>query len=217
MNKDIYFDSPMFFPWIGNEYNNGGIFNKKILLLGEAHYCWSIKDCEGCLPGNRNDCNMMTINTIKDQMSENKKKHAIFTKLVKLFLDKEIIDLNDKTVFWNSVACYNYIQPSVSDRARVAPTSEMCSISVKPFYEVMDKLEPDFLLVISSRLWENLPGQEGIDWPAGPTVNENNIIEKTWYYKGKRKNTLSLVIYHPSTSYFSYSYSPVVKKSLSLS
>jgi hypothetical protein len=80
----------------------------------------------------------------------------------------------------------------------------------------MDKLEPDLLLILSSRLWNNLPG-EGVDWPAGPIISENSITEKTWYYKGRRKNTLSLVIYHPSSSAFSYSYIPVIKKFLTLS
>lgn len=73
------------------------------------------------------------------------------------------------------------------------------------------------LLVVSYRLWENLPGQEEIDWLPGPMINENGINVKTWHYQGPRKSTLSLVIYHPSTSYFSYRYTPIVLKALSLS
>ena len=28
-----------FRPWIGTEYNSGGIFGKRILVLSESHYC----------------------------------------------------------------------------------------------------------------------------------------------------------------------------------
>jgi hypothetical protein len=217
MKTDLFWDSVMFFPWIGNDYYKGGIFHKKILILGEAHYCWTIKDCEGCQLGIKNGCNGMTIQVIKNQISENGQKHAIFTKLAKLFLDKESINLTEKTSFWNSVTFYNYIQTSAADKARVAPSNEMWSISEIPFYEVMEKLEPDFLLVLGSRLWENLPGQEKVDWPEGPILSDNSIMERTWYYKGKNKNTLSLTIYHPSSSRFSYDYTPIIKKVISIS
>lgn len=32
-------DRPYFEPWIGENYENGGIFGKKILVLGDSHYC----------------------------------------------------------------------------------------------------------------------------------------------------------------------------------
>ena len=38
-------DRPFFEPWIGENYENGGLFGKKILALGDSHYCDS---CEVC-------------------------------------------------------------------------------------------------------------------------------------------------------------------------
>lgn len=216
--NNLNYDSVMFYPWIGKDYSHGGIFKKKILILGESHYCYDPKDCSGCKPGIKNSkCNNLTIDVIKDQFTEGEAKYSMFTKLAKLLLDTDDIDLKDKENFWNSVSFYNYVQSSVAGKARVAPKNEMFSISIQSFNEVMDKLDPDFLLIVSCRLWENLPGIEGIDWPEGPTIKENNIIEKTWYYKGARKNILSIVIYHPSSPSFSYEYNPIVKKALSLS
>ncbi len=207
-------DSVMFFPWIGKKYKKGGIFGKKILILGEAHYCETPDNCGACRPGERNDCNAMTKKVIENQISDTGKKHAIFTKLAKLFLDKDSLSEADKNDFWNSVSYYNYVQTSVSDKARVAPNSEMWSISEMPFNEVMKKLEPDFLLILGFRLWENMAGQEGVDWPVGPVICNDH---KTWYYKGKRKRTLSLIIHHPSSFTFSYDYIPIVKHAISLS
>lgn len=215
--NNLSFDSVMFFPWIGKNYDNGGIFKKKILILGESHYCEDPNECPGCKPGVKSDCNYITRNAIKGQLTDGEKKHPVFTKLAKLLLDKETINTIDKELFWNSVSFYNYVQTSVSDKPGVAPTDKMFSDSEQSFNEVMDKLDPDFLLIVSCRLWENLPGRAGFDWPEGPTIKENNIVEKTWYYKGKRKNTLSMVIYHPSSRSFSYEYIPILKKALSLS
>jgi hypothetical protein len=216
--NNLNFDSVFFFPWIGTDYNNGGIFKKKILILGESHYCEDPGVCSGCTPGVKDsECNLLTQKVIKGQFTDGEKKHSIFTKLAKLLLDKETIEINDKENFWNSVAFYNYVQTSVASGARVAPNDKMFSNSFQSFNEVMDKLDPDFLLIVSCRLWKNLPGRAGIEWPAGPIIEENNIVEKTWYYKGKRKNTLSIVIYHPSSPSFSYEYSSVVRKALSLS
>ena len=211
-------NSTMFFPWVGDDYSTGGIFKKKILILGEAHYCETPENCGGCKPGARNGCNEFTIDRIREQFSPTGKKHAIYTKLAKLFLNcHESVNNDDKIRFWNSVAYYNYIQTSVSDQARVAPNSEMWNLSKKAFNDVMDYLKPDFLLILSYRLWDNLPGQAGIDWPVGPEIQINDSTEKTWIYKGAHKETLSYVICHPSSSHFNYGYIPIIEKAINLS
>lgn len=38
---------PCFEPWVGENYESGGIFCKKILVLGDSHYCSGSKNCEG--------------------------------------------------------------------------------------------------------------------------------------------------------------------------
>ena len=40
-------DRPYFEPWIGENYENGGNKKKKILVLGDSHYCSGSKNCEG--------------------------------------------------------------------------------------------------------------------------------------------------------------------------
>ena len=34
MSSNIFFQ-----PFVGNDYANGGIFGKRIMILGESHYC----------------------------------------------------------------------------------------------------------------------------------------------------------------------------------
>lgn len=41
-------DRPYFEQRIGENYESGGIFGKKILVLVDRHYCSDLKNCEGC-------------------------------------------------------------------------------------------------------------------------------------------------------------------------
>ena len=34
-----------FKPWVGKDYSTGGIFKKKILVVGESHYCDGCNYC----------------------------------------------------------------------------------------------------------------------------------------------------------------------------
>ena len=44
MNSNIFFQL-----FVGNDYANGGIFGKQIMILGESHYCdESCVDCGDC-------------------------------------------------------------------------------------------------------------------------------------------------------------------------
>ena len=38
-------DRPYFEPQVGSNYRNGGIFGKRILVLGDIHYCNGSKNC----------------------------------------------------------------------------------------------------------------------------------------------------------------------------
>jgi hypothetical protein len=209
-------NSVVFKPWKGDNYSTGGIFLKKILILGEAHRCSDPKDCDGCNPGTDAECREMTKDIIRKQFTEPFEKWAIYTKFARLILGRYDITTEDKSVFWNSVAFYNYVQQSPSSEARVTPTDEMWRISERPFHEVMEELKPDLLIICGDELWNNMPGKAGVDWPEGETLQSDGITEKTWYYTGKTKRALSLVIYHPSGRGFSYDYSTIVKKAIEL-
>lgn len=39
---------PCFETWVGENYENGGIFGKKSLVLVDSYYCSDLKNCEGC-------------------------------------------------------------------------------------------------------------------------------------------------------------------------
>jgi len=206
---NIDYKKILFHPWIGNDYENGGIFKKRILVLGESHYCEDPKECKLCLPGLISKCNDFTKKIILDQMNGIGKRHAIYTKLFRVLCDMEDT-LGNRQIFWNSISYYNFIQQSVSNSARVAPTDEMCEISNQGLFEVVKSLKPNYIIILGERLWSLLPGMAGTDWPIGPQINENGNTNRTYFFPDSDRKVLSIVIYHPSSSYFSYAYKAIL-------
>ena len=139
----------MFKPWVGENYT-AGFKGKKVLILGEAHYCDTTADCDDCYPGQKNKCNSFTIDFIDGQLSGVHKRFSFFSKLTRLFIGD---DSDNEAVkqFWDSVAFYNYIQRTVGEKARVRPSAEMWNEAILPFKEVMDELDPNFLLILGNR------------------------------------------------------------------
>lgn len=130
-----------FEPWVGKDYWNGGCFGKRILILGESHH-------------GKDQGSSMTRDIIKDQAFSNYTM-AAYTSFERA-LGGDYTDSDDRERIWESVAFYNYVQECLP-KARKSPTSEQFSDSEDAFFEVLDYLKPDVVLVWGSRLWENLP------------------------------------------------------------
>ena len=70
----------------------------------------------------------------------------------------------------------------------------MWAKATKPFFEVLNKLKPTHLLVLGSRLWENLP-----DGRQAPPFNVDGIERVAWYYPLINGDSVKATrIYHPS-------------------
>ncbi|WP_223669710.1 hypothetical protein [Kangiella shandongensis] len=86
-------------------------------------------------------------------------KHSFFTILAKsLSLDSSaVLSSDDKKHFWDKVAFYNFCQEIVAEKARKSPSPQIWKLSTEPFYEVLNELKPDLILVLGKRLSYNLP------------------------------------------------------------
>ncbi len=156
-----------FRPWIGENYWDGGCFGKRILILGESHY------------GNDNGSSM-TQDIIYDQAYSNYTMSA-YTNFERA-LEGDYTDEDDRKRIWNSVAFYNYVQECLSESRR-SPTQVQFSDSEEAFFEILDELKPDVVLVWGTRLWENLPYEnyeayenckhEGYSYRCGSYTTDN--------------------------------------------
>ena len=168
---------PFFSPWVGKEYNAN---TKRLLILGESHYG------PPSMPGNS------TI-LLTREYAEGLWNHRFWTNIMQAVLGKPHCEI-DRVEFWNRVAFYNYVQQPVAETAGVAPTPDMFLASKAAFFSVLSELAPTSILVLSKRLWENLPseGRPGLSISIGDTTRE------TWLYPIDGGEVLASWIPHPS-------------------
>lgn len=199
--KHVFFE-----PWIGKDYETGGIFSKKILVLGESHYCGN-PECNGKC-GFRDfpegGCEDFTHNTVIGYL--NGAKGGWTSTYLKF--EKSLYDASKENNFkerderiWNSLAFFNFLQVDMVE-ARKGGTPEDYEEGRKAFLEVINELEPDLIIVWgTTRLYNNLPGRAD-GWMDGEEFVVDNWSVPNGYYQLKSgKKSRVIAVYHPSTGY----------------
>ena len=181
-----------FQPWVGKDYQQGGIFGKKILVLGESHYCEDeLKENGRCYPSCERAkmlarCHSQTIDVIEELLNDYKglSYQKTFVCFERAVMGKEL-SLSERAQFWNSVVFYNYMQYAQSGPVRPL---EQKNDSSEAFKEILEKFSPDYIIVWGQRLYSNMP-----DWGGEESfisINDQDI-------NGKKIPAMS--VYHPST------------------
>jgi hypothetical protein len=176
-----------FEPWIGDHYQQAPL-GKRILILGESHYDW---DSDNPI----NDKPDTTSIVIQKQLDGDYTK-AFWTHIAKAFLNHNPT-LDEKREFWHSVAFYNYVQSSAGFGARVTPSSDQWTSSEPAFFEILEALQPQLMVVLGYRLWERLPNancEAGQKIPGAEHVNTCRYVYQTG-------NCLAISLKHPSSGF----------------
>ena len=180
-----------FLPWIGKHYSTTGFAGKRILALGESHYCDKSSDA-------MEDITRKVIADLFDPQSEHEAYKNTYTKFAEALLGRDCLSYEDKESFWNSIAFYNYVRVPMTG-ARVAPSKKDFKDSEAAFFEVLETLRPDIVIVWGSRLYNNLPqgGLQGDDLRAP----DGHWVETWRYFLVDRKEVKIVPIMHPSSSF----------------
>ena len=118
-----------FLPWIGKHYSTTGFGGKRILALGESHYCEKSSDAA-------EDITRKVIADLFDPHSEYEAYKNTYTKFAEALLGHDCLSFEDKERFWNSIAFYNYVQVPMTG-ARLAPSQKDFRDSEAAFFEVL--------------------------------------------------------------------------------
>lgn len=192
MKKSVFFR-----PWVGTDYRSGGIFKKKILIVGESHYCDS--QCEGCGTEACSGCHSFTTDVINDYLNPKE-----WNRWMNTFRKFEHSLVNHKTgaeesrAIWDSVAFYNFLQ-SPMQSARQSGTPEQYRDAAVPFFQVLNELRPDAIIVWGCRLWNRMPGDS---WKEGEKIVINNYpVQNGFYFLEDGTPVQAVCIYHPAAGY----------------
>ena len=183
-----------FRPWIGKNYLTSGFRGKRILVLGESHYCdWQLEGGK-CFPICSKEkmfeqCFSQTVDAIGDYVSSygGNPYEQTFLCFERAFLGKEASQ-EEREDFWQGIIFYNYLQ-FAQDGARR---------NIKPEYWAESELafKPDCIIVWGVRLYNGLP-----DWGGEHTLLHISQDDYTdvWTYSINDKKIPALKVYHPST------------------
>lgn len=196
-----------FYPRVGKNYQETGFRGKKVLILGESHYCGGCNDC-GNLENEEDECRNLTSNALqsffnyKEGNYEHKGWMNTYTKFSNIIHDKSL-NYDELMEFWDSVIFYNYVQFD-TEKARVSPKDEEFLKSSTAFYEVLEHYQPDIIIVWGERLWNKLPST---GWLGDDIMYQNESRGPLYNYKISTGKIISAYgVYHPSSSAFDYSW-----------
>ena len=140
---------PTFRPWIGEKYEAEGIEGGiQLLILGESHY------------GTPDPNDSTLTRRVVSKYGQEDERMAFFTKTAKLVLghtSEDYLSDSEQRQFWDRVAFYNYVQEYAGETPNGTVTPEMWEDAEKPFLTVLEKLDPDALLILGKRLSKHVP------------------------------------------------------------
>ena len=199
MNTNIFFE-----PWVGEHYwTPYSIFKNNILVLGDSHYC---DVCDSC--GDRDKhpgCTTFTHTVVKDYLNPNHK--ADWKKTQSTFINSVYghqTTIKERCAYYASVAFYNYLQVSAGDNPYSTNQYNYRVPSyLSAFYEVLDRIMPDVVVVWGDQVWDTLPNNWNYgDADGGAPVSINNTLFRRYlYYPYKDKRILLIGTHHPSQGY----------------
>ena len=173
-----------FQPWVGKKYFHSK-YNKRVLVLGESHYCTNASDAQSCMT-------QEIIEDLFDSKSEFEGYKNTYTKFVRALSGIDVSRCDVKPI-WDEIMFYNYVQFPISS-ARKEPTSKEFADAASAFWEVLEKYRPNIVIVLGKRLYNNLP-------KAGYQGRDCKDIE-TWIYQLKNGQEVRLLpITHPSAGF----------------
>lgn len=184
-----------FKPWIGENYQTGGIFAKKILVIGESFYCSEEEAVE-----------TLTDKVVSDYLAirngEPRDNNGGWTNTYLKFersLKGNETTPEDSLKIWNSIAFYNYLQVPMSG-ARESGSIIDYKNAEEAFFEVINELQPDLIIVWGvGKLFNNMPED---NWKWGEAVEFDGWPIKNGSYLLKNGiEVRCIAVYHPSSGY----------------
>lgn len=184
-----------FEPWKGEKYQTGGIFEKKILVIGESFYCSEEEAVATLTKKVVTDYLAIRNGEIRENKGEWTNTYLKFERS----LVGEVTTPERSREIWDSIAFYNFLQVPMSGARESGATIDYINAE-KAFFEVLNVLQPDLIIVWGvGKLFNNLPEDR---WIWGDLLDVDGWEIKNGYYQlDNEKKVRCIAVYHPSTGY----------------
>lgn len=192
-------DSIFFRPFVGSGYADGGMFGKRIMVLGESHYCdEGCADCGNCL--RHRECMEFTkgvLGQYLDDSVERQRWMQTFLKFERSLVGRET-DQRLRQRIWQSMVFYNYLQMAMGG-PREAGTAAQYREAGEALFSVMEQYQPQYIIAWGNRLWDKLPGEH---WTDGrDIIFDGHRVATGAYSLANGRKVKAMAVNHPSVGY----------------
>ncbi len=180
-----------FVPWVGAEYSSGGIFGKRILVLGESHY------------GDGEPSADATRRVLEEYLDcpETVPSYLQSFKRFERSLTGAETDPQQRRRIWDSLLFYNFVQEVSTDAPRQTLDVKNPRQSADAFFEVLETYRPEYIIVWGYRLWDKLLPAEHWEWGEEIVVDGLPAIRFGYYTLADGTRVKAIPVKHPSAGY----------------
>ena len=174
--------------WKGMDYQHGGIFGTRVLIVGESTYTTDGRDTS-----------QYNVWMAEDHIDGY--RDAFRTKLVRSFLNTDTEQQHEIKGFWNSVCYLNYINTPLSG-PRIAPEESMWAGNKQPLSNILAELKPNLVVALGYRMWSNWLNRPPCALFLGPNIDGAGR-DRTYYFEASDNKHKALVyaLKHPSSAF----------------
>lgn len=191
MTNDLFFD-----PWVGTAYG-GGIFDRKVMIVGASHYCGAgCRDCGD--PNVHSDCRGFTRRVVRDYLDDAYSGDSDWKRTFSAFVNSVFgreASANERESFFDSIVFTNYLQ-----RAEGRDADEKHDEwfnggqHLRAFLSLVDEYRPDVVVVWGSRVWNAIP------WDLGDG-EADRVTDDIYRFRRGGRGFLLVKLHHPSQGY----------------
>lgn len=179
-------------PWIGKDYQNGGAFKKRLLVLGESVYCGD--QCSPCV-----GCPNFTITCIEKYIHNDINNQDKWAKTYNKFESAIMgykIPIQDREKIWNSFSLHTFFQKALNN-----PREDLGDMDYDMandcLMKILRQLRPQGVLVWGMRLWGSMTDEH---WTGTDPIS-NEYVSPTGFYTIDNTKIPFMAIFHPSVGF----------------
>ena len=178
-------------PWVGAEYSSGGIFGKRILVLGESHY------------GDGEPSADTTRHVLEEYLGcpETVPSYLQSFKRFERSLIGTETDADRRWQIWNSLLFYNFVQEISTDAPRQLLDAKNPRQSTNAFFEVLETYRPEYIIAWGYRLWDKLLPADRWEWGEEIVIDGLPAIKFGYYTLSDGTRIKAIPVKHPSAGY----------------